>query len=110
MTHHLIDPVVLHKQYTPTLVTESALHLIIHLLLRQGDLLRRVLVAVRAHLSFLLRVEDDGKLARLKWLEDEAQLSLFFESVVVVIRRLLHDLPLLSQVGDDDELCCRVRR
>lgn len=107
--YHLIDSIVLNKQNPHSLIPKPTLQLFIHLLLRDGNLLRRVLVPVRAHLSFLLRIKYDAKLAWLEWLEDEAYPSVQCKLIVVEVRCSLHDLSLLCQVGDYDDLCRRVR-
>jgi len=72
VTYHLVDPVVLDEQYPLVFIAEPLGELLKHLLLIDSHLLRAILVAVRAHLPLLLRVEDEREARRLERLEDEA--------------------------------------
>lgn len=65
-TYRLIDLIVLHKQHSVALATDTALKLLEDELLADDDLLCAVLIAVCTGLSFLLWVEYHSKLG---WLE-----------------------------------------
>ena len=68
---HLVDPVVFDQQDTLVLLAQSCGQLCKYLLLVVCDLLGAVLVAVCAHLTALLRIENDCEAGGLEWLEHE---------------------------------------
>ena len=109
ITHHLIDSVVLDQQNPLALVTQPPRHFFIDLLLGYSHLLCAILVAICAHLSLFLRIENDCEFARLQWLEDEPQPPVLGQIFVVTAGSLLHNLPALCKIGDEDDLGCRVR-
>jgi len=68
------------------------------------------MIPIRAHLSLFLRVEYRSKTRRLQRLEDETQAKIDSKLLVVVLRRQLHDLAFLREVGYDDQARRTLRR
>lgn len=91
----MIDTIILNEQYSFADVPDSFGHVFVHLLLCDGHLLCRILVPIRTHLTFLLRIENDRELAWLQWLEDESKFTVSNEVVIIVLWCLFHKLPLL---------------
>lgn len=72
ITYKLIRLIILHEQNPFIPIPQPAGQLLKDLLLRQRDLLRAILVAIRAHLPFPLGIENRRETRRFERLEDEA--------------------------------------